>query len=116
MTDKLAEKNCLIALVRRYGNHPALLGWEICNEPEWMLNSHDCTAQKVSAKQLQAWVGRLAAAIRRVSPSALITVGSASFKWNWDNPKGKERNLWCDSALCSASGDPMAYLSFYQIH
>src|SRR3970282_289965 len=45
-----------------------------------------------------------------------ITTGSASFKWNWDNPGGPERNLWTDSALFRATGNAGARLDFYQVH
>lgn len=109
-------ENCLVPLVKRYEDNPALLAWEICNEPEWMLDTKNITRQKVSAKQLQKWVGMLTVAIRKESPRAQITVGSASFKWNWDNPAGKERNLWSDSALYAATGDSLSCLSFYEVH
>jgi endo-1,4-beta-mannosidase len=71
--------NCLIPLVKRYEKHPALLAWEICNEPEWMLDSDGSTLQRTNAKQLQTWIGRLASAIRKQNPAALVTVGSGRF-------------------------------------
>ncbi len=106
----------LTPLIRRYKGHAGILAWEICNEPEWMLEGDGSTLQRASALELQRWHGLLAGAIHREDPTALVTTGSASFKWNWDNPTGSERNLWSDSALIAASGDPKGFLDFYQVH
>lgn len=106
----------LTPLAQRFGTHPALVAWEICNEPEWMLDNDGSTPQRATTRQLQAWTGRLAAAIHRAAPQALVTTGSASLKWDWDNPTGTERNLWSDSALFAATGDSLAKLDFYQVH
>lgn len=109
-------RNCLIPMVERYAGHAALAAWEICNEPEWMLETDGSTTQRVSSAELQRFHGMIAAAIHRTDPSVLVTTGSASLKWNWDNPNGSERNLWSDSALQRAAGDTLAYLDFYQVH
>jgi hypothetical protein len=58
----------------------------------------------------------LAAAIRRADPGALVTTGSASFKWCSTDPAAKG-NYWSDQALqAAAGGDALARLDFYQVH
>jgi hypothetical protein len=70
----------------------------------------------VTKLQLQRFHGLLAAAIRRADAGALITTGSASFKWNSPAP-GAKGNYYSDQALqAAAGGDPLARLDFYQIH
>jgi hypothetical protein len=109
-------RNVLTPLVTRYKGHPGLLAWEICNEPEWMLHDDGSTTQRVTKVQLQRFHGLLAAAIRRADPGALITTGSASFKWNSPVSSAKG-NYYSDQALqAAAGGDPLARLDFYQIH
>ncbi len=109
-------RTVLDPLVRRYKGHPGLLAWEICNEPEWMLDDDGSTTQRVTKAQLQRFHGLLAAAIHRADTGALVTTGSASFKWCSPAPVSKG-NYYSDQALqAAAGGDPLARLDFYQIH
>jgi hypothetical protein len=109
-------RTVLDPLVRRYRGHPGLLAWEICNEPEWMLDDDGSTTQRVTKAQLQRFHGLLAAAIRRADPGALVTTGSASFKWSSAAPEAKG-NYYSDQALrTAAGGDSLARLDFYQVH
>ncbi len=107
----------LVPLVERYEDDPHLLAWEICNEPEWMVEGGDDidAANQVSWEQLQRFHAQLAAAVNAhaVTP---VTTGAASLKWNWDNPSGSEVNRWSDDALQAQYDDPDAYLDWYQVH
>ena len=109
-------RTVLDPLVRRYHGHPGLLAWEICNEPEWMLDDDGSTTQRVTKVQLQRFHGLLAAAIRRADPGALITTGSASLKWCSTDPAAKGI-YYSDQALRAAvGGDSLARLDFYEVH
>jgi hypothetical protein len=109
-------RTVLDPLVRRYRGHPGLLAWEICNEPEWMLDDDGSTTQRVTKLQLQRFHGLLAAAIRRADPGALITTGSASLKWCSTDAAAKGI-YYSDQALrAAAGGDSLARLDFYQVH
>lgn len=107
----------LVPLVERYKDNPHLLAWEICNEPEWMVegNGEIDAANQVSWEQLQRFHAQLAAAVNEHAATP-VTTGAASIKWNWDNPSGSEVNRWSDAALQAQYDDPDAYLDWYQVH
>lgn len=76
-----------------------------------------------SATRIQRTVNRMAAAIKRGDPKALVTVGADSIIYNTDRAglklqdwKPAARNLYKDSALIAAGGDPLGTLDFYQVH
>jgi hypothetical protein len=72
-------------LLERYGRHPAILAWDVCNEPEWIIDEipdafrrdHDV----VPLAAMRAFVQGCAAYVHRLTPTQLITVGSARRKW-----------------------------------
>lgn len=99
------------------GTHPNVLAWEIINEPEWIitdLNAVDPRAvQPVSLAQMHRFVAELSAVIHQNS-SQLVTVGSASLKWNSDTALGAVGNIWDDADLAPYAAD--GTLDFYQVH
>jgi hypothetical protein len=59
-------------LARRWRGHPALLGWDLTDEPPYWL------FRDTSDEDARAWTRELAAAIRAEDPGTPVTVGTAS--------------------------------------
>lgn len=92
--------NALRPLLERYGRHPAIFAWEVCNEPEWIIADNPDAFRGnydlVSRVEMRAFVQSCAAYVHSFSPTQLVTVGGARRKWvrDW---------MGCD-------------LDFYQFH
>ena len=86
--------NALRPLLERYGRHPSIYAWDVCNEPEWIIDevpdafrrNHDV----VSLAEMRAFVQSCAAHVHALTPTQSITVGSARRKW---------LELWTDCGL-----------------
>ena len=69
-------------LADRYGDDPAILAWDVINEPEWSVFGAGAwkPAQSVAAADLRAFV-REATATLHARATQPVTVGSASTRW-----------------------------------
>lgn len=74
-------RNCLIPMIDSLKGHPAILSWEVFNEPEGMSNEFGWTnTQHVPMSAIQRFINLCAGAIHRTDPGALVTNGTWSFQ------------------------------------
>ena len=72
-------------LLERYGSHPAVLAWEVINEPEWAIRENadrlpNTDIDPVSLAEARRFVAQCAALVHQKTFHQ-VTVGSARFKW-----------------------------------
>lgn len=129
--------NALTPLVEALSSYPALLGWEVLNEPEGSVaageaDADPCFDTTILAGSGAGWAGtglrmedilrftnRIAAAVHRADGKALVTTGAWSEFSATDAVLESGRgffNFYKDECLVAAGGEEAGVLDFYQIH
>jgi mannan endo-1,4-beta-mannosidase len=76
---------------QRYGAHPAVLAWELLNEPR-------ATGLDAKGLQLRAWVDELGAHVKSLAPQHLVGTGEEGFDRTSD---GYDATFWMNAASFS---------------
>jgi hypothetical protein len=109
--------NALIPMVDSTKDHPAIIAWEVFNEPEGMIvgipDGGWTDIGHVTRTQVQNVVNKIAGAIHRIDPNLKVTNGTHTLSSLSDRGV---HNFYSDSALFNAGGDIDGYLDFYQVH
>ncbi|WP_434386663.1 cellulase family glycosylhydrolase [Melittangium boletus] len=72
----------------RYGEHPAVLAWELLNEPRGR-------GLDAEGRAMRAWVDTVAAEVKRHAPGHLVGTGEEGFD---TSPEGYDAAFWRDAA------------------
>ena len=109
-------ENYLDPFLQKFKDNPYLWSIDACNEIEWMNFEEKCGL--IDWPYLQYFVASVAAKVHKESYT-LVTMGSASVRWNSDQ-SGHDGNYWRDDRLGEQRenyGDKEnAYLDFYSPH
>ncbi|MFB9237626.1 hypothetical protein ACFFWC_19055 [Plantactinospora siamensis] len=121
----------LIPMARRYAHAPALLGYEVINEPEFTVASDDVWGtgngatgpgdrDLIPLDVMQRFVAQQVVALHRYGHKLVVAAGSGAYKWlSATRADVTVGNWWSDAALRAQVSGPArryAYSDFYEVH
>jgi hypothetical protein len=78
-------ERALAPTLERYGEHPAIFAWDVCNEPEWIIDglpgAFGADHVLVPLADMRAFVRDCADYVHRMTSNQSVTLGSARRKW-----------------------------------
>jgi len=78
-------RNCLIPMVEAVKGNPAVISWEVFNEPEGMSPIGNYSGVNTAPiNSIQRFINLVAGAIHRTDPNAIVTNGSGSLRFSTD--------------------------------
>ena len=104
----------VVPLVNRYREHPAVLAWDLFNEPEWCIRGIGTPfgTRGIPPEELHAWLRALVACVHSYAPQP-VTVGSAGAAY-LDFVRGLDLDVyqihWYERFGWAALADPVERL------
>lgn len=101
-------QNGLKPILDSVGSHPAVMCWEVFNEPEGMLASANWSnvTKKIDTSSILRITNRIAGFVHRNSKK-MVSTGIAAFNF---------AGIYSDAKLKAAGGDNDGFLDFYMVH